>query len=337
MSDSESLPPEDPRDMDERSIPVDMDRWKSEFAAVNWSKLIPFRNWLADQPWTLVWVQFISFAFGCPFLLMYYYVHRESTLAEASWAFGIYFSVIWAAVIHRCLRPEPVGMQRILGTWLFTSVLGMIAVVVVTVVGEILPGVRDLFATTESASIFGRLIGMTLAVGLVEEAVKLLPVLWFVRRFVQPPRPTTVAYLGVISGLAFGATEAILYSFMYAAGHASSAIGYGDYLIVQLLRLISLPLLHAIWTGIAGYFVGLAARTAVASRVLILTGLLGVSILHGLYNTFADSWFGLLIAMLSLAVFIGYIRNEDTALGAVAQEDLVRGDKEDPPDSAVNG
>ena len=133
-------------------------------------------------------------------------------------------------------------------------------------------------------------------------------------------RPTTVAYLGVISGLAFGATEAILYSMMYAEGHAASAFGYGDYLIIQLLRLISLPFLHAIWTGTSAYFAGLSAINDAARRVVILAGLSGVSILHGAYNTMSANWLGFVLAMLSLAIFVGYVRDEESGVKAMTQK-----------------
>jgi len=303
---------------EERRDPLDLERWKSEVASVGWPGLIPFRNFFTDKPWTLLWVQFMGFAFGFPFLLIGYYREESSSLAEAAWAFGIYFSIVWAVLIHRCIRPDAIGTARILGTWFGTSILGVLAVFIVSIIGSVLPGIRDVFDASESASIFGRLIGMTIGVGLVEESAKLLPVLWFARNLGVSVRPTTVAYLGVISGLAFGSTEAILYSISYAAGHASSQIGYGDYLIVQLLRLVSLPFLHGIWTGIAAYFVGLSAINPSARRVVILAGLLVVTILHGVYNTFADGWFGFAVAMLSFGMFIGYVRDEATSVEAVS-------------------
>lgn len=320
IQDSNSSPNDDTREdmFDERNDFVNAAGWKAEFAAVGWSRLIPFRNWFTDRPWTLLWVQFIAFAFGFPFLLIGYYRNRESTLVEAAWALGGYFAIVWAVLIHRCIRPERIGTRRIVGTWLFTSVLGVVAVVFVSVVGSYLPVIRDVYEASESASIFGRLIGMTLAVGLVEESAKLIPVIWFASKFDPPPRPTTIAYLGVISGLAFGATEAISYSVIYALGNATAQIGYGDYLLYQLLRLVSLPFLHAIWTGTSGYFVGLSLVTKTSRRAMIVVGLAGVSILHGAYNSFADGWLGFVIAMLSLAIFIGYIRNEDEAVTAVS-------------------
>ena len=316
MNSEPSHLPNDPF-LDERRDPLDLTRWKSEIGAVGWSGLLPFRNFLADKPWSILWVQVMAFAFGFPFLLIGYYRKDSSSLAEAAWVFGIYFSIMWSILVHRCIRPGPIGTGRIFGTWFGTSVLGVIAVIFVSVIGRVLPGMRDVIDASQSASIFGRLVGMTIGVGLVEETVKLLPVLWFARNLGTNVRPTTVAYLGVISGLAFGATEAILYSISYAVGHASAQIGYGDYLLVQLLRLVSLPFLHGIWTGVSAYFAGLSVRNPSAKRVVILAGLLGVSLLHGLYNTFADGWLGFVFAMLSFAVFVGYVRDEAGSLEAV--------------------
>ena len=312
------IPTNDDDYSEARHDPINLAKWRSELSSVGWTGLIPFRNFFTDKPWTLIWVQFLAFAFGFPFLLMGYYRESTSTLVEAAWAFGVYFSVIWAVLIHRCLRPDPIGPKKILGTWFATSIVGVLAVFVVSAIASFLPGARDVISASESASMFSRLFGMTVGVGLVEETAKLLPVLWVARTFGKNTRPTTFAYLGVISGLAFGATEAIIYSFTYAAGHASSQIGYGDYLIIQLLRLVSLPFLHAIWAGTTAYFAGLAAINPSARRVVILAGLLAVALLHGTYNTFSDSWLGFVIAMVSFALFIGYVRDEKTGIRAVA-------------------
>lgn len=307
-------------DHEERADPINIEKWRAEFDAVGWSGLIPFRNFFTDKPWTLLWVQFLGFVFGFPFLLIGYYRNENATLPEAAWAFGVYFSIVWAVLIHRCLRPDRIGTGKIIGTWFTTSILGVIAVILVERIGRFLPGIRDVMAAGESASIFGRFFGMTLGVGFVEETAKLFPVLWLSRSLGSEVRPTTVAYLGVISGLAFGATEAILYSMMYAEGHAASAFGYGDYLIIQLLRLISLPFLHAIWTGTSAYFAGLSAINDAARRVVILAGLSGVSILHGAYNTMSANWLGFVLAMLSLAIFVGYVRDEESGVKAMTQK-----------------
>ncbi|MCA9224828.1 MAG: PrsW family intramembrane metalloprotease, partial [Planctomycetales bacterium] len=176
---------QDDRFLEERRDPLDIERWKAEFSEVGWLGLIPFRNFFTDRPWTLLWVQFIAFAFGFPFLLIGYYSEDGSSLAEAAWAFGIYFSVVWAVLVHRCIRPDRIGIGALMGVWFGTSVLGTLAVIMVSLLGAVIPGIRDVFDASNSTSILGRLFGMTLAVGLVEESAKLIPVIWFARRFGQ--------------------------------------------------------------------------------------------------------------------------------------------------------
>ncbi len=306
---------------------VDIGKWKSEFATVRWRTFFPIGTWLEDRPWSLLWVQFLTFVFCFPFALIHYYGDRHAPLAEAAWAFSFYFAIIWAAFLHRCMRPEPLTKKLVVGTWFFTSLLGVIAVFIVTQLATVLPGLRDLVSASESANIVGKLLGYTLAVGLVEEMAKGIPILWFAFRTPNIKRPATTAYIGVISGLAFGATEAIVYSFAYAAGHAASAMSYGDYLVVQVLRFVSLPLLHAIWSGILGYFIGLAMLAVNSRRAIIIAGIALVSVLHGTYNTFSNSWIGLLVAVFSLFIFIGYVRAE-SILTAAVRESIVESGQE---------
>jgi len=91
-------------------------------------------------------------------------------------------------------------------------------------------------------------------------------------------------------------------------GHAAAAISYGEYMIVQVLRFVSLPLLHAIWSGIFGYFVGIAALSKASKRATVLIGIALVSVLHGVYDTFSEGWLGFFVAAFSLLLFVGYIR-----------------------------
>ena len=134
------IPTNDDDYSEARHDPINLAKWRSELSSVGWTGLIPFRNFFTDKPWTLIWVQFLAFAFGFPFLLMGYYRESTSTLAEAAWAFGVYFSAIWAVLIHRCLRPDPIGPKKILGTWFATSIVGVLAVLVVSAIASFLPG-----------------------------------------------------------------------------------------------------------------------------------------------------------------------------------------------------
>ena len=116
------------------------------------------------------------------------------------------------------------------------------------------------------------------------------------------------SFIGAVSGLAFGVAESVNYSYLYAHGLVQGRIGLGGYMIAQFLRLISLPLLHACWSAVVGYFIGLAHLHRGPARSLIGFGIGIAAVLHGFYDTLSGSWAGLGVAALSLIVFVSYVR-----------------------------
>lgn len=299
----------------ERHIIVDIYKLAANLQSVGLYGIFPWRAWLRDRPLSLVWVQLLVFVFSFPLLLGQYYAARNAPLVEAAWALSLYFAVIGAAILHRCIRPEPLGIWRMFGVWLFSGFLGVSGVLLIGLLGSMLPFVRDAFDASRSTDTLGRLVGMTISVGFLEELAKAVPLLWIACRSTKPSTPNTGAFLGCLSGLAFGSTEAVAYSVAYAAGHAMSALpSYGDYILVQILRFVSLPLLHGIWSGIAGYFIFLSRTTSGSRGSMPALGLILVACLHGAYDTFIGTaglgWVGAAIAMCSLILFVGYIRNE---------------------------
>ena len=294
---------------EERNRLIDADAWKQELLAISWKDLFPLATWVRDEPWTLVWVQALIFAFAFPLFLLQWFYDTEPTVTQAAWSFSTYFAVLWAIFLHRLLRPDRIGMKRLVGVWAFTSTLGMVAVAIVTELGKRLPGLDAAIQATESASILGRFVGQTVAVGFIEECVKLFPVYWLATRPMVKTLPmTSIVYLGIVSGLAFGATEAIFYSYDYVELLTDSQVGAAGYIVIQILRFISLPFLHAIWCGISSYFLALAVASQKSPRMLPLIGICTVALLHGSYNTFADSWIGFGVTLLSMFIFVGYVR-----------------------------
>ncbi len=116
------------------------------------------------------------------------------------------------------------------------------------------------------------------------------------------------SFIGAVSGLAFGVAEAVNYSYLYANGLMYGRIGLGANMIAQSLRLTSLPLLHACWGAVVGYFIGLAYLHRGPVRSFMAYGIGIAATLHGLYDTLSGSWLGLGIAALSLIVFVSYVR-----------------------------
>lgn len=272
--------------------------------------LFPVTDWLKDQPWNLAWVRWFAFFAFYPMLLYRYYEYEQFegglSLTQVAWAFGIFFAAIWVLILYVCVRPDRLRTGLAFGTAGFTAFIG---------IGLLLsmqqwPVIRDLYSETTSTSLAGRALGFVFGVGIMEEATKALPLWW---RFVykkDATSPRECAFLGCVSGLAFGVVEAVSYSMIYAVAHEEGALGYGQYLTLQFLRLITLPLLHAFWAGITGYFIGLAA-TPERRGAMLVVGLAVAAACHGLYDTFSDSWISTGIALLSFLMFICYTRSSD--------------------------
>jgi RsiW-degrading membrane proteinase PrsW (M82 family) len=293
----------------------DFEKLREEFRAVRLHTVMPLTAWLKDRPWDLLWVRWFAFFALFPLLLARTLGVEEIQLGQAAWALGIYFALLWLVVLSLFMRPQKIGMELFAQISLFTIIVGMTLVLIL----QRLPILNTLYAETQSQLLLARAFGYVLGVGLLEEAMKALPVYLFALRKNLPFRPLTFAYLGVFSGLAFGVAEAVSYSFLYAFGVRAGVIDLGGYMVVQVLRLITLPLLHALWSGIVGYFIGLAALHRSAPRALMMIGVALAAVLHGAYDTFANGWLGVGVAALSLLIFISYVRTSDLIAKEIVQ------------------
>ena len=151
----------------------------------------------------------------------------------------------------------------------------------------------------------GNLLADTALIGLPEELLKALPVVvaaLVLRRRGVAPRD--LLFLAAVSGLAFGAVEAVDYAVLL-----DDYSGVGTALV---LRFATDPIQHALWAGVAGYFLGLATHHRAAGPALALAGIgLGLPVLlHGLNDwapvTGTVLWVG--VQTVSALLFLGYAR-----------------------------
>jgi protease PrsW len=283
----------------------DWERLREEFTRIRFDQVVPLGAWIRDKPWNLVWVRwFLGYALF-PFILLLGARSGTLGLTNAAWGYSLYFSLTWLIVLTLCIRPERLDLPLMGLVCFSTAVVGIPLVLIV----QKLPLISSLYAATESPSLIGRLTGFTLGVGLMEEGFKALPLLLFVYRK-SHYRPLTIAYIGVVSGLAFGVKEAVDYSHQYAVALRRQE-EIPAFLMVQMARWIALPLLHACWSGIVGYFIGLATLHNTAPRALVITGIVVAAVLHGSYDAFAGGFPGVVLAGLSVLVFLSYVRSGD--------------------------
>ncbi len=236
-------------------------------------------------------------------------------IQRAAWVIGVYFAVLWAFIIRILIGLEAFKVRNILVPAIFTPIVGIFLVLFL----QNFPIIKQLYNATEISYSPLRLLGFVGGVGLLEEAAKILPIFWLCFYAKEISRPKDAAFYAAISGLSFGIAEAASYSLLYAQQNANFSqqtgiVGTGNYIISQFLRVITLPLLHAAFSGIVGFYMSLALNKPMQIRTMLIIGLAVGALLHGLYDFFAGSWLGLLVAAVSIWLFIGLARSDSSAL-----------------------
>ena len=152
------------------------------------------------------------------------------------------------------------------------------------------------------------IVGYVMGVGLTEEFAKMLPLLIIASRIKKPLLPQTLVYYGLMSGIAFGVYEGVHYQL-----EVNSELGYTASFFYNISRLTSLPFMHAIWCGIAGYFVSFAKLYPKYRISLYILALAVPAILHGLYDSFVSSnkffvIFALVVAFTGVILLMTYLK-----------------------------
>lgn len=142
-------------------------------------------------------------------------------------------------------------------------------------------------------------LGYIFGVGLTEEFAKALPLLILARKARQPLLPQTLVYYGLMSGIGFGVFEGVEYQTT-----VNIDLDYTSAFFMNIARLTSLPFLHAIWCGIAGYFIAFAKLYPKYRISLYVLAIAIPAVLHGIYDTFCGSTLGLLVAVPVMAVSV---------------------------------
>jgi len=285
----------------------------TQLARLGIGTLVPVSVWRRDRPWTIRSVQWFLFFTLFPLFLVGWTSIMRSDFRDVTYLFAIYFATTWGLVIWLFVRPEKIGVLDIARVSLFTSITGVFLVSML----NRLPGLRELAGAAQDAGFLRRLVGSVLGVGLSEELVKAIPLLWIFVRNREPGSVREITYLGCISGFAFGVSEAVAYSIFYAQTVVRGDMPLGVYVVIQLTRLITLPLLHAVFSGIAGQFIALGVETPRLRRALIFAGIAIAALLHGLYDVFATTVVGFAFAVSAVLLFIAYVRSIDAMRSAV--------------------
>lgn len=309
-----------------------------EFKSLDYGFLVPFKKIFSTQLLRKKAARWV-FAFGLfPLILVYMKNTFEWTFEGSSWWIGGYFCLFWATYFHGILHPDASVWKRSVKWAIFTIVIGL----PVLFFAQNLPIIKTFYSGTESKSVLYRLLGFVLGVGIVEETCKALPFLVFALRKKERMPLKSGIFLGMMSGFGFALAEVVQYSVRYWTESASASVlaiatavdkstdyyGHihasvfgeqmkevlpklvelsGNLVLVQIVRFMTLPLLHACWAGVVGWFIATASRRSGNPWPIVTIGILFVAALHGTYDVFSDGIFGILLAGISLLVFMGYL------------------------------
>jgi protease PrsW len=241
-------------------------------------------------------------------------------LRQTAWVLGLYYASIWGVVLYALIRPGRLSWQNVLKCAGFTIFVGIPVLLTVQNIPpfNLLYAAIDFNTRTDLNLVF-RLVGFIFGVGLLEETCKALPVYLFLLRSGELRDPLTAAFYGTMSGLGFAISEGVVYSALYARGLVEGEINFGTYALISTIRFVCLPLFHAIWAGISGYFLGLAAINPARQGAIIFIGIAIASILHGLYNTFASELSAIVVIGFSILLFVAYLRHSHAMVNEMEQ------------------
>jgi RsiW-degrading membrane proteinase PrsW (M82 family) len=270
------------------------------FHEYSFASLVPVRHWVRD-PALRSWPVLLLVVLVCvpPIALVLLNNATESTIQTIAWIFAAYFAAAWLLLLGVIVRPQHVT-RAMLAT---VAVIGIVTQAPIAIFLE-----TRLHAGTGSlADIF--------TIGLPEELAKAIPIvavalIWRAKWQEQAPRD--YLFLGAVSGLVFGAAEAVHYFIDVLgslSGNANGILLQG--LTIQYIwRFLTDPIDHATWAGITGYFIGLAVTGHTRRYSVAPIGIGIAAVLHGLndWNPINSHPAWVIVTLISVLLFLGYAR-----------------------------
>jgi RsiW-degrading membrane proteinase PrsW (M82 family) len=221
----------------------------------------------------------------------------------AFWTVGLYFSFVWALLFGALLAPSTTNWRLELTAYFGTAFISVPLLYVALALN--LQALRTPFLTDHVSLV--SIVAYISFVGVPEELTKAL-VLFAIWRWAPLPGLRTFILYGLLSGLGFGIAEGIHYQEGVNLAEAQKVSDFAGYYFLNVLRLTSLPLLHAVWTGIAAFLIWFAARVPPLRAGFIVLAILIPATYHGTYDAVSDTmpWAGLVVMSISIVALAIY-------------------------------
>jgi len=213
--------------------------------------------------------------------------------------FGLAPSIIWLLFyLRKDVHPESNSMVIKI---FFYGMLSALPAIFLEI------GAFKAFAELNLPLIYLTILNTFIGVALIEEMIKFLVVKEKVLSSAEFDEPIDAMLYMIIAALGFAASENILILF-----DLDSQLFLPQVLAISVLRFLSATFLHALCSGLVGYFLALSLFETRKRLKLISLGLLISVALHGLYNFSIMEIEGSLkfliplIILISLAIFLTF-------------------------------
>lgn len=214
------------------------------------------------------------------------------------YAIALYFSILWAIFFKNLFATSQVTSKKTIVIFFLSQLSALILVNLQSV-----PPFSVFYAFTDSNLIIVRITGFIFGVGVLEEIIKAIPLYFLVRKAKEPIIPQTLVYYGLMSGIGFGVFEGVQYQTTI-----NTSLEYNEAFFMNIARLTSLPFLHAIWCGITGYFISFRNLYPLNGNGLLFLSIGIPAVLHGTYDVFGWSIFGLIVTVISVFLLVFYLK-----------------------------
>jgi RsiW-degrading membrane proteinase PrsW (M82 family) len=287
--------------------------------------LVPIKSWLTDPGWRQG-IRLLVIAYALLPLVFLALFTSSGNLTTPGWAYSLYVAPLWGIAFWLLIRPpaKSFGKQELL------IAIGIVIWVMLWM---------SLVTININTRMNPRSFGDALVVGFNEEITKALPIL-VAALLLLKVRSVKLdvrmwMFLGTIAGLTFGVREASQYTTVAIEHIAAAASAHSaNEAVVGALsfayRVFVDGFQHAIWAGLAAFFIGIAVNYPRRRVPVIIFGVSIAAVLHAVndwyLSNFTSPWPWILLQAFSLLLFIGYTMSAASIERKVRRTPLFRGE-----------
>ena len=264
--------------------------------------LFPYRNMKKVDEYNNSHFIYMCIVGLIPLILINLGIEMDLPFRYIYTGYAAYFTLLWSMFFWAILNTEYVEIKQCLKCFFCTFFISMTLLLFLHFIGIF----RFADYAIDSELTIIKIIGYLFAAGVPEEICKAFCIYWLLSKRGKYFHAEAIVFYGIFSGLAFGIKEGLLYQ-----QGRNKLYSVDETYFYNLLRLTSLPFLHALWCGIASYFLAFAAHYPMYRYWLTIIAILLPAILHAVYDG-SGNFLGIIISVITVFLFLFYYRNIKT-------------------------